>query len=160
MTQASNIILLSQAIGLDIATLRNATGTLANLTTTDKSNIVAALNELKTSIAGAGGGAVINDAAASGTTTYSSTKINTAISAAITAVVDGAPTAFDTLKELADYVASDQTAASAMTTAINNRVRFDAAQTLTTGEQLQACNNIGVGNPETDYVAAYNTAKA
>ena len=39
-------------------------------------------------------------------------------------------------------------------------VRFDAAQTLTPQEKLQACQNLGVGNPDADLVAAYNAAKA
>jgi hypothetical protein len=44
--------------------------------------------------------------------------------------------------------------------AVNNRVRFDAAQTLTVTEQLQARTNIGavaaadVGNTDTDFVAS------
>jgi hypothetical protein len=43
---------------------------------------------------------------------------------------------------------------------MSKRLRFDAAQTLTTAEQLQACTNLGIGNPDVDLVAAYNTAKA
>jgi len=36
----------------------------------------------------------------------------------VTAVINGAPAAFDTLKEIADYISTDQTAASAVTTAL------------------------------------------
>jgi len=43
---------------------------------------------------------------------------------------------------------------------LGNRVRYDAPQTLTTAQQLQACTNIGVGNPERDFVTDYTTAKA
>ncbi len=45
--------------------------------------------------------------------------------------------------------------------AVNNRVRFDAAQSLTVAEQLQARSNIGavaatdVGNTDTDFVAVF-----
>lgn len=186
MTQAANLIALCQAIGVDIGTLSGAQGNLSNLTTTEKSSLVAALNELKSAIGAAGAqindaaaststvysstktqsvanaaaAAIISDAAASGTKTYSSNKIDTQISAAIAAIIDGAPAAFDTFKELADYVASDQTAVAAMTASINNRVRYDAVQTLTAPQQLTACTNIGIGDPTTDFVAAYTAAKA
>jgi len=36
----------------------------------------------------------------------------------VTAVINGAPAAFDTLKEIADYIATDQTAASAVTSSL------------------------------------------
>jgi hypothetical protein len=36
----------------------------------------------------------------------------------VTAVINGAPAAFDTLKEIADYISTDQTAASAVTTSL------------------------------------------
>jgi hypothetical protein len=39
-------------------------------------------------------------------------------------------------------------------------VRFDASQTLTTPQMLQACTNLGIGDPDTDFLAAYNAAKA
>ena len=49
----------------------------------------------------------------------------------------------------------------ALLAAVNNRVRFDAAQSLTVSEQLQARSNIGavaasdVGNTDTDFVAVF-----
>ena len=43
---------------------------------------------------------------------------------------------------------------------IDNRVRVDAPQTFTAAEQAQGCANLGIGNPNTDFVAAYNAAKA
>ncbi len=46
------------------------------------------------------------------------TQMNTAISSAIDAVTDGAPAAFDTFKEIADWIASDESG----TTALVNRV--------------------------------------
>ncbi|MFT0547506.1 hypothetical protein ACMHYO_14385 [Allopusillimonas ginsengisoli] len=186
MTQASNLILFAQAVGVDISDLITSRGTLASLTTTDKTNLVNALNEVKASLSSAG--ATINDTTASASTVYSSnktqavanaaaaaiisdgttgtgttwssTKLTAQISAAIAAIVDGAPEAFDTLKELADYAVSDGSAMTALTTAVNNRVRYDAAQSLSAPQQLQACNNIGIGDPATDFVAAYTIAKA
>ena len=49
----------------------------------------------------------------------------------------------------------------ALLAAVNNRVRFDASQSLTVAEQLQARSNIGavsasdVGNTDTDFVAVF-----
>ena len=37
---------------------------------------------------------------------------------------------------------------------------FDEAQMLTTAQKLQACTNLGVGNPEHDFAADYAAAKA
>lgn len=132
---------------------------LSGLTTTAKSNLVAALNELKAAIAGASG---INDAALSTSTSYSSQKTVDTITAAIAAVVDGAPTALNTLKELADKLASDDTALSAILTSLDNRVRVDAAQTFTDAQKTQGRANIGaqdaaaIGDPTRDLVAIFN----
>ena len=46
MNIEQRIVLLAQAIGTDVKTLRNTIGTLANLTTTSKLDIVSALNEV------------------------------------------------------------------------------------------------------------------
>ena len=46
MNLEQRIVLLSQAIGTDVKTLRGTIGVLANLTTTSKSDIVTALNEV------------------------------------------------------------------------------------------------------------------
>lgn len=75
-------------------------------------------------------------------------------------ILDGAGAALDTLKELADALNNDPNFSTTIATQISNRVRYDAPQTLTTAQRLQACQNIGIGDPEADFVAAYNTAKA
>lgn len=70
----------------------------------------------------------------------------------------GVPAAFDTFKEIAAYIDTDTTLGASLSTAVTKRVRFDATQTLTLAEQTQACNNIGIGNPDTDFVAVFNLA--
>ena len=97
---------------------------------------------------------LINDAAGAGVTnkTWSADKLVSEFAAAITAavaqakteIVDGAPAAYDTLLEIASYISTDQTQAAAILLALDNRVRFDAAQTLSAAEQEQAQANIGV----------------
>ena len=84
------------------------------------------------------------------------TLVTPTITAEINKVVDGAPETFNTLKEIADYIEQDKTGASAMTTAVNNRLRFDEQQTLSTEQQTNVLNSLGL--TEVDFVAEYNTA--
>lgn len=107
------------------------------------------------------GKATINDAATTGSSeTWSVTKITQAIATAKSELVNGAGAALDTFAEVAAQLAADQSAASALTTAVGNRIRYDAAQSLTAGQITQACANLGLGEPDTDLVAVYNAAKA
>lgn len=165
MSLQTQIVALAQAIGADVKTLRTNTGDMTALKTTAKANLVVAINELADLLASAGQGVTINDASTTSTTqTWSANKSNTTITAAVKALEDklvgGAGSALDTLKELQDAIGSDPNFAATISAALGNRVRFDAAQTLTTAQQLQACTNIGVGNPETNFVTSYNAAKA
>lgn len=160
MSLETQITSLVSAIGADIKTQRNNTGDLTSLTTTAKTNLVAALNELKALITSSAG-AVINDASATTatTTTYSANKINAAISTAVAALVASSPATLDTLNELATALGNDPAFSATIATALSNRVRFDAVQTLTAGQQLQACQNIGVGDTTHNWVTDYTTAK-
>ena len=173
MTLEQRLILLAQAIGGDIKTLTVAQGSLTSLTTTAKSNLVAAINELKSITDGlAGGGAAINDAAGDGdtTVTWSADKIFDSIAAAKAALknelLDGAGAALDTLNELADALNNDPNFAATIAAEIANRVRYDAAQALSEPQKAQARVNIGaqaasdVGDTDRDFVGDYNTAKA
>jgi hypothetical protein len=161
MTLQTNLQSLISAVATDIKSLTTKQGNLANLTTTEKTNLVGALNELKTAISSVDLTALLADTTASATNkTWSIDKIKSEISASINALVNGAPAALDTLKELADLLSSNDSAINSLVTSVSNRVRFDAAQTLTTEQQAQACTNIGIGNPETDLAAAYAAAKA
>lgn len=162
MSLESRIISLAQAIGADVKALRAERGNLASLSTTAKSNLVDAINEIYSIV---GNGATINDSAGNGNTTvtWSADKIYDSIEAAKVAVqasiLGGASAAYDTLLELEQLATSNSSTATALATAVNNRVRYDAAQTLTTAQQLQACTNIGIGNPESDFSATYSAAK-
>ena len=132
-----------QAIGADIKALKTAKGDLSSLSTTQKSNLVGALNEIFT--------------LASSKATQS--DITTAIDSLKTEIMGvGVPEALNTLKEIATYVTADETLGVSLSTAVTKRVRFDDVQTLTTPEKLQACTNIGIGNPDTDLVAVFNAA--
>ena len=142
-------------------------GNLANLngaTTTAKTNLVAIVNELDAAIdALAAGSGAIADGSTSTTTTWSSQKTTDQIAAAVTAVLGGAGPAYDTLQELKALLdasdTADDSALAALTTAVGNRLRFDAAQVLTAPQKVQANTNLGsvslvdFGSTTTDYVA-------
>lgn len=147
-------------------------GNVANLnalTTANKTNLVAAINEVRASTAaavgindavtsttstwssskiasygggGGGGGAAIDDSGVGTTTLWSSSKTNSAIGDASSAVVGGAPTALNTLGKIATALGNDGTYAATTTTALGNRVRADAAQSFNGTQQTQARTNI------------------
>ena len=247
MTQTERIKLLAQAIGADLALLKTTIGVKEDLSTTDKTNLVAAINELAIKInavetlqqtaseiddsapkanrvyssnkvqsliddinailgtltasgyADVGVGlktlkdkvdvleqkavdltALIKDTETETTTVWSSTKtkdvINTAVGTVKSELTDmiiadiakvksdilgaGVPETLDTLAEIADKLNGDAALVANMSVAINNRVRFDEEQVLTSEQKTIACTNIGIGEPDTDFVAIYNTAKA
>lgn len=156
---------LAQAVAADVKTLYANQGALSALDTAAKTSLVAAINELHSEIAGlspgGGGGAEIDDDAGTGDTdvTWSADKITAALAALKSDLLDGVNPAFDTLKELADALGDQDSAISNLLTAVGNRVRYDAAQTLSTAQKLQACQNIGIGDPDADLVAIYVAAK-
>ncbi|HBO2850846.1 TPA: hypothetical protein N0J72_003171 [Pseudomonas aeruginosa] len=158
MSLATRIESLVIRVAQEINDVRAKAGNLANLTTTDKSNLVAAINELKAAVVSS---AVIDDAHVAATTTYSSNKIVSLLDALKTEILGGADAAYDTLVEIQQLLQNGTSGLDALLAAVNNRVRFDAAQSLTVAEQLQARSNIGavaasdVGNTDTDFVAVF-----
>lgn len=159
MTLEQRVLALAQAIGNDIKLLRSADGTLASLSTANKTSLVAAINEIF-SMASAAGVAINDNAPASSTTVaYSPAKISALIATAVSGVLGGASSAYDTLLEIQNELIGDDTAIANLLTAVGNRVAFDAVQTLTTAQKLTACTNIGVGNSDRDFVADYVIAK-
>lgn len=176
MTLEQRLNALAALIGDDIQALRIADGDLSALTTTAKSNLVAAINEVVT-MAQAGSG-VILDTAGDGVTdkTWSADKIYDSILASInslrTELTNGASAALDTFGELAAQLTADQSAAASLATAVGNRVRFDAAQALDGTQQAQARSNIAaasavslttlttaVGDTDQNLVLVYTTAR-
>lgn len=163
MSLATRIESLVIRVAQEFNDVRAKAGNLANLTTTDKSNLVAAINELQAAVVSS---AVIDDAHIAATTTYSSNKIVSLLDALKTEILGGADAAYDTLVEIQQLLQNGTSGLDALLAAVNNRVRFDAAQSLTVAEQLQARSNIGavaatdVGNTDTDFVAVFVGALA
>lgn len=163
MSLASRIESLVVRVAQEFNDVRAKAGNLASLTTTDKSSLVAAINELKAAVVSA---TAIDDAQVSAATTYSSTKIVTLLDALKSEILGGADAAYDTLVEIQQFLQSGTNGLDALLAAVNLRVRFDAAQTLTVLEQTQARANIGavsaadIGNADTDFVAIFDAALA
>ena len=157
-TQINSLVL---RVAEEFNTVKGRTGNLTSLSTTDKSNLVAAINEVMAAVANA---ALIDDVQVTTTTAYSSSKIVALLDALKTEILGGADPAYDTLLELQQALQADQSGIAALTAAIALRVRYDAAQTLTAGEQAQARANIGavastdVGDVNTDFAAIFNAA--
>lgn len=165
--QSDNLSLIFTRLGLDYKAIETKIGNLNTLSTTEKGNLVAAINELHLAVISASS---INDNATETATSWSSSKTATElqnVADAATAKVQqlkadllgGASAAFDTFKELQDMFDSDAGYATKVADALAKRVRVDAAQVFTIDEQKQACANIGIGDPTVDYVAIYTTAK-
>lgn len=156
-TQIQNLAVRAATQDKLLKTLINGNAIdLSALTTTDKSNLVAAINEVlgKTT-------SLINDNASSTTTTYSSDKITAEIQAAVTNLVASSPAALDTLNELATAIGNDANFATTITNALANKLDFGTAQTLTAAQLQQGQDNLQVysrteiGSVSTNYVTIF-----
>lgn len=189
MSLEIRVIALAQAIGDDVQALLQQDGNLANLNTTDKTSLVNAINEVLAAIASGGGGDMLKSENLSGLTNYvvartnldvrSTAQVTSEISAAIAAItlaalggltqaevdarvqviVDSAPAALDTLNEIAAALGDDPNFATTIANTISQKVDYTVVQSLTAPQQLQACENIGVGNPEHDFLTDYTTSR-
>lgn len=177
---------LATAIATDIKQARvwitgSSSGDLTGLTTTDKTSLVAAVNEVKAGSSGAPPDASetvkgILELATLAEVTAGVDALRAVTPAGVSqAVTDlredilgtDVPGVLDTLTELADALGDDADFAATMTQALASRVRTDINnQGLTTPQQANARTNIAavgtadIGDPETDLVAVYTAAKA
>lgn len=124
MSLSTNVSNLATRVATEIKAVRTLVngnaGDLSSLTTTAKSNLVAAINELDAAIGAIDLTDLISDTTTATTTTWSSTKIDSAIDAAVSALVDGAPGLLDTLNELAAALGDDENFATSVATSISN----------------------------------------
>ena len=113
-------------------TLKGNQGDLTKLSTADKTSLVNALNELKSTIDNK---SAINDSQTTTANTWSATKISNEITTAITNLINGADASSDTLKGLADKIA-------ALAQARNN---------------IDAYSKAEIGDINTNFVTTINT---
>lgn len=154
---------LAEAVGADVKSLIEKNGDLTALSTTQKTNLVGAINELYSLLGSSG--ATIDDSGSSASVAWSASKIASELLALKNTILGGASSAYDTLKEIEALVGANSTLGATLTTAINNRVRYDAIQSLSVEQKTQALSNIGavavsdVGDMSVDLVAAYEAAR-
>ena len=137
MSLATRLSDLATRIATEMKSLRTLINgnalDLSSLTTTTKTNLVAAINELVAAMGDAG--ASIDDATISTLAVWSSNKtddeIDTRVSAAINALLNGAPAAYDTLKELSDKLGSEDSAIAGLVTSIAGKADDTAVVKLT-----------------------------
>lgn len=167
MSLQTRIESLVQRLAVEFKTVYGRIGALGNLSTIDKTDLVSAINELRTQIDAVGSSSLIDDTNPAATsTTFSASKITTLLDALKVDVLGGADAAFDTLKELQDALQNDTSGLAALLSAIDKRIRFDAPQALTADEQAHGRANIGavsidaIGNTDSDFVAVFESALA
>lgn len=166
MSLVTQLQALSTRIGTEFKSLRTLingnTGGLGALTTTAKGNLVLAINEVHAGIGGAG--ASINDATVSTVSVWSSSKTSGEIQAAVTALINGAPGALDTLKELADALAAsdsaDDAAIAALVTSIAEKVSLTGAETIAGVKTFSSAPVVPDGSFTTAKVTGLDTALA
>lgn len=110
-------------------------GVMGELATSEKTNLVGALNEIHTVIEQK---SQINDEATGATSTWSSNKIQAALNAAIANIVNGAGEDDDTLAELAAKIAAVAQADAGLLSVIQ-------AQELSEEKKSQGRANLGLG---------------
>ena len=145
-TMETEVVRLAQRVAVQFNAVKAIHGDITTLTTTDKTSLVAAVNELQAAMQGGVGAAV-----------------NAALQALKDSILGGASGAFDTLKELEDAVNAGGGMA-AITDALRKCVRVDIAQTFDDTQKAQARANIGaygapeIGDPSRDLVAVFEGA--
>jgi hypothetical protein len=138
MSLATNVSNLATRVATESKALRTLlngnAADLAALTTTQKSNIVAAINEINAALSNAG--VQINDTTASTSSVYSSSKTDGQIAAAVAALVDSAPETLDTLNELAAALGDDPNFATSISSAIAAKADDNVVVKLTGNQSI------------------------
>jgi hypothetical protein len=142
ISMAVQSIYTQAAAARDLAkTYRDTASANAAQTSSDKSAVTDLRNEVL--IARDAAAQSASNASLWDPSSYSTTsQMNAAISAAVAALVDGAPATLDTLKELATAL-GDANFGATVTAALAARLRFDAAQELTATQKQTAQANLG-----------------
>lgn len=101
---------------------------------------------------------IINDESSSGSTVYSSNKVSTLITQVKEELLGGASEAYNTLKEIEEYITTDKSGASAMTLALSQRLKINEVHILSPEELNNIQESLKLGNTDTDFVAVFNRA--
>jgi hypothetical protein len=169
MSIANNLANVFTRIGTEFKAIRsliNGGGSnLTGLTTVNKANLVAAINEVNAALANSG--AQIDDSTISLLKVWSSDKTNSVINQKVADLVGGSPDLLNSLKELADAIGDDPNFAASIATQLGakadkNNAVFTGTHTVpdgsftiakTTGLQLALDNKItAFADPNADRI--------
>jgi hypothetical protein len=178
MSQVSNFLSFVARAGTEFKAIRtliggSGTADTSGLATTSK-NLVGAVNEVnaKTPAAPPAASTTVAGVVELATNTESTTGTATTLAvtpaglkAAIDALVAGAPGALDTLAEIAAELAADDSATAALTTTVSGKLAktanlSDLSDATAARTNLSVYSKAEIGDPETDFVAAFNAALA
>ena len=153
---------LAKAIGTELKKTNTSEGTLTALQTTAKDNLVNSINEVKLKVddlaAAQAGSIVIDDMTAASNKVFSSIKTESLINEKITELLGSAPEEYDTLKEIADYIASDKTVGEGIVAKLANCLRLDEVMVLSEQQRTNVETTLNLGAVDTDFTAAFNAA--
>lgn len=145
----AKLLAIFKQFGMDHKALSDTLGQLTELHTTNKTNLVSALNEVKAAIISAQNGAITESA------------VDAKVKALETKLLGGSEldASLDTIKEIADKLKAGDSTANTVLSGLANRVRFDESQTLNDTQLTQVYSNLKLGDPNVDFLDAYNKAK-
>lgn len=164
---------LAVEVGKELKKSNQKIGDTSTLKTTNKGDIVSAVNEIKDALANTGPAfslqdakdGLIKDGARAADTTYSAEKIESYVTEQVTAakvsvkedILGGAGAAYDTLKEIEEKVKAGDSASAGLLDALGKRLRIDEAMALTEEQQGFVAKSLGL--PDTiDFVTTFKTA--
>lgn len=160
-------------VGKELKKTNKRVGDISTLKTTNKGDVVAAINEIKDALANTGQAfslqdakdGLVKDGAKAADTTYSSNKIEDLVATEITKakaaikseLLDGAEESFDTLKELQEKIKSGTSVTDGLLEGLGNRLRIDEAMVLTEQQQQNVAKSLGLP-AEVDFVTTFRDA--
>ena len=163
---------LATEIGKELKKSNKKIGDTSTLKTTNKGDIVSAVNEIKDALANTGQAFSLQDAkdglikngARASDTTYSSEKIESYVTEQITAakasvkedILDGAEAAYDTLKEIQEIIKKDKTVTASLLEAVNNRLKINERMELTTEQKDFIASSLGF--EDVNFVETFESA--
>lgn len=132
----NNINLLTQRIAEEFNSVNGKLGNLSLLTTTEKTSLVASLNEVKSDLDDLENFSLINDALNSSTNyVWSISKIKVYVDSIIDSLFTNVPVEHDSLKKISDHLLL-------ITTELTNKVSYDKDDLKSDAQKLQARQNI------------------
>lgn len=143
--------LLAEAVGVDIHDVLVGVGNIEDLQMSgDVKALIPALNQIHSVITGIN---ILDDVEVSEASAFSSQKIQALLSTAIEELKSGAPESYDTLKEIADWIAADQTQTTSILTSLNKLLRFDATMSLTDAQKTNLSTTLNLNLAAIDIIS-------